>query len=461
MSTPTFTKTHNLIAYLAKPTEGEGFEQIIDFLNGSSLGDMSHHKDIYVNPSLTKKVFVNMKMVGTGLSRVVTPLFDNMLVPAAKKVSLIQDDVQLITIPTEPSTSKPHKKHKSKKQQTQAPKVPFPEPSPKHMLPLPSNDPLYGGEDSLKHKELMDLCTYLSNNVLELESEVIDIKSTYKERIEKLESKVDRLEEENIILKDLHSVHSKVDTAAPVVEKEKSFKQGRIIADIDEDHYGISNHLSCYKSEVQLLKLGDMSHHKDIYVNPSLTKKVFVNMKMVGTGLSGVVTPLFDNMLVPAAKKVSLIQDDVQSITIPTEPSTSKPHKKHKSKKQQTQAPKVPFPEPSPKHMLPLPSNDPLYGGEDSLKHKELMDLCTYLSNNVLELESEVIDIKSTYKERIEKLESKVDRLEEENIILKDLHSVHSKVDTAAPVVEKEKSFKQGRIIADIDEDVKINLEKA
>nr|GEV13005.1 hypothetical protein [Tanacetum cinerariifolium] len=227
MSTPTFAKTYNLIAYLAKHTESEGFEQIIDFINGSSvnyaltasliihtscikkfwtttkvktindeflsakttswnefsstmasaiiclatnqkfnfsryillslvknieagvpffmfprfvqllidhqLGDMSHHKDIYDNPSLTKKVLANMKRVGTGFSRVVTPLFDNMLVPAAKEV-------------------------------------------------------------------------------------VIDIKSTYKERIEKLEGRVDRLEEENMVLKELYNVYSKVDTAAPIAK---------------------------------------------------------------------------------------------------------------------------------------------------------------------------------------------------------------------------------------------------
>nr|GEY32631.1 hypothetical protein [Tanacetum cinerariifolium] len=154
-------------------------------------------------------------------------------------------------------------------------------------------------------------------------------------------------------------------------------------------------------------QLGDMSHHKDIYDNPSLIKKVFANMKRV---------------------------DDVQSIFIPTKPSTSKPHKKHKPKKQQTQAHKVPSPEPSPKHRLPSPSNDPLLG---------------------------VIDIKSTYKERIEKLKGRVNMLEEGNKVLKELHSVHSKVDTAAPVVEKEKLFKQERIIADIDEDVEINLEEA
>nr|GEW62335.1 hypothetical protein [Tanacetum cinerariifolium] len=37
MSTPTFAKTYNLIAYLEKPNESEGFIQIIDFLNGSSV----------------------------------------------------------------------------------------------------------------------------------------------------------------------------------------------------------------------------------------------------------------------------------------------------------------------------------------------------------------------------------------------------------------------------------------
>nr|GEZ26947.1 hypothetical protein [Tanacetum cinerariifolium] len=102
-------------------------------------------------------------------------------------------------------------------------------------LPSPSNDPLPGGKDSLKLKELIDLCTHFSNNVLELESEVIDFKYTYKERIEKLKGRVDRLKEQNGVLKELHDVYFKVDTAAPVVEKEKSFKHRRIIADIHED----------------------------------------------------------------------------------------------------------------------------------------------------------------------------------------------------------------------------------
>nr|GEX97480.1 putative ribonuclease H-like domain-containing protein [Tanacetum cinerariifolium] len=155
-----------------------------------------------------------------------------------------------------------------------------------------------------------------------------------------------------------------------------------------------------------------------------------------GTGFSGEVTPLFDNILVQDPEKVGILQANAQPIPIPTGPSTSKPQKKHKPKRKHTKEPK------------------------DSLKLKELMDLCTNLSNKFLDLKSEVIDIKSTYKSRIEKLESRVERLEEKNGVLKGLKGVHSTVDSNEPVMKKEKSFKQGRKIADIDANVEINLEK-
>ncbi|GKB26260.1 hypothetical protein Tco_0865661 [Tanacetum coccineum] len=37
MSTPKFAETYNLVAFLDKPKESKGFEQIIDFLNASSI----------------------------------------------------------------------------------------------------------------------------------------------------------------------------------------------------------------------------------------------------------------------------------------------------------------------------------------------------------------------------------------------------------------------------------------
>nr|GEU80817.1 reverse transcriptase domain-containing protein [Tanacetum cinerariifolium] len=145
---------------------------------------------------------------------------------------------------------------------------------------------------------------------------------------------------------------------------------------------------------VQLIinhQLGDMSHYKDIFDTPLLKKKVFANMKRVGIGFSGEVTLLFDNML-----------------------------NKHKTKRKHTKEPEVPPTESQYEHNVPLPSpsHDLLSSGKDSLKLKELMDLCTNLSNKVLDLESEVIDIKSTYKAKIEKIKSRVEKLEEENMLL-------------------------------------------
>nr|GEV87802.1 hypothetical protein [Tanacetum cinerariifolium] len=140
---------------------------------------------------------------------------------------------------------------------------------------------------------------------------------------------------------------------------------------------------------------------------------------IICTGFSREVTPLFDNMLVQAPEEVA-------EHNIP----------------------------------LPSPSHDPLPSGDDSLKLKELMDLCTNLSKKVLDLKSEVIKIKSTYKAKIKKLESRVERLEEENRVSKELKGVHSKVDSDEPITEKEESSKEGRKIAVIDADVEINLEK-
>nr|GEX06397.1 hypothetical protein [Tanacetum cinerariifolium] len=135
--------------------------------------------------------------------------------------------------------------------------------------------------------------------------------------------------------------------------------------------------------------------------------------------------------------------------------------KKHNPKRKHTQESEFPPTKSPVEQNLPSPSNNPLLSGEDSLKLKELMDLSTNLSNKVLKFESEVIDIKFTYQERIEKLEGRVERLEEENKVLKELKSVHSTDDANEPVMTNEKSSKQGRKIEDIDADVKINLEKA
>nr|GFB50937.1 hypothetical protein [Tanacetum cinerariifolium] len=113
-------------------------------------------------------------------------------------------------------------------------------------------------------------------------------------------------------------------------------------------------------------------------------------------------------------------------------------------------------------HQLPSPSNDPIPDADkESLKFQELMDLCTRLSNKVLGLESEVIDIKFSFTDKITKLEDKVHKLEEENKILKEKSFKFAKIDTATPVEDKEESFKHKRMIVDMDEEVEVNLAQA
>nr|GEW43556.1 putative ribonuclease H-like domain-containing protein [Tanacetum cinerariifolium] len=69
----------------------------------------------------------------------------------------------------------------------------------------------------------------------------------------------------------------------------------------------------------------DMSHHNEIFVNLSLIKKVSSDTKRVGTGYSGVITPLFEIMMVQAPEVVGDIPTDTQDIPILTQPSSSQP----------------------------------------------------------------------------------------------------------------------------------------
>ncbi|GKD25262.1 putative ribonuclease H-like domain-containing protein [Tanacetum coccineum] len=131
-------------------------------------------------------------------------------------------------------------------------------------------------------------------------------------------------------------------------------------------------------------QVGDMSTQDEIFVTPSHTKKVFCNMKRVGKGFSGAVTPLFPTMMVQA-------QEEMGEEPIVDEAATEE--------------------------NVPIQSNDPplsrvnTFGiGEDRLTLKELMDLYTKLSDKVLDLETiktaQANEIAS-FKKRVKKLERK------------------------------------------------------
>ncbi|GJR32693.1 hypothetical protein Tco_1108925 [Tanacetum coccineum] len=85
---------------------------------------MTKHKEIYVTPSHTKKVFANMKREGKGFSRKVTPLFEIMMVQAQEEdegieMPTVPQHTSTINQPSSSQTLKKQKLRKTKKQNTE------------------------------------------------------------------------------------------------------------------------------------------------------------------------------------------------------------------------------------------------------------------------------------------------------------------------------------------------------
>nr|GFC45434.1 hypothetical protein [Tanacetum cinerariifolium] len=218
MTNPTFAKTHNLIACLAKPAKSDEFEQIINFLNGSS-----------VRYALTASPTIRTSCIKQ--------------VWSMAKVKTVNDEVRVQAL-------------------IDGKKVTIKESSIHHTLRLDD-------EEGTSYLANDDIFTSLVNiGALVLKPPLgMNLAALW--------------HQQSSVLPQTRSLTSPVD-----------------------------------------YQLGDMSHHQDIYDNLSLTKKDFTNMKRVGTGFFRVFRSLFENMLFPSTKKVGQAQDDV---SIPTEPSTSKP----------------------------------------------------------------------------------------------------------------------------------------
>ncbi|GKB44058.1 hypothetical protein Tco_0889000, partial [Tanacetum coccineum] len=210
-----------------------------------------------------------------------------------------------------------------------------------------------------------------------------------------------------------------------------------------------------------------MTKHKGIYVTPSHTKKVFANIKREGKGFSGKVTPLFQTMMVQAPEDMgedSAAPNDSHSIPIITQPSSSKPQKKKFRWKQRKDiGPTEPIPdEDTNKEPISTPSCDPLQSGEDRLQLTKLMSLCTSLQEKVLDLE----EAKTAQAKEIASLKKRVKQLEKRRKSrtsrLKRLMKVGSasKVESSNDVSlgAQEDASKQGRKIADLDSDEEVTL---
>ncbi|GKA63980.1 hypothetical protein Tco_0763586 [Tanacetum coccineum] len=206
-----FASSHNMVAFLDKPTESDGFEQIVDFLNAHPIKyALTVNPTIYtacieqlwatakvktINEEVQIQALVDKKKGHTFISN-----HDYSSIRIRGEGSEIPTDSHHTPTTTQPSTSKPQKKQSRRKQrkgtevsQPSGPTKPMTDETENvESVPTHSNDPLLSGEDRLKLNELMELNTSLSKRVIDLEktktSQAAEI-TELKERVKKLEKK--------------------------------------------------------------------------------------------------------------------------------------------------------------------------------------------------------------------------------------------------------------------------------
>ncbi|GJS78205.1 retrovirus-related pol polyprotein from transposon TNT 1-94 [Tanacetum coccineum] len=249
MSTPTFSDTHNMVAFLENPAESDGFHEIIDFLNANQI-----HYALTVNPTIY------------------TPYIEQFW--ATAKIKTVNEEHQLQAL-------------------VDKKKVIITETSIRSDLHVEDA----GGIDCLPTATI------------------------FKE--------LARMGAKTIAWNEFSSTMA---SAIIYLATNQKFNLSKYIFDA---------------------MLGDMSHHKKIYVNSSHTKKIFANMKREGKDFSGRVTPLSATMMVQANQEEGSRRKQKNTIIVP-HPSDSTVDVLNKES-------------------VPTHSNDLLLSGEDRLKLTDLV----------------------------------------------------------------------------------------
>ncbi|GJV38480.1 hypothetical protein Tco_1410957 [Tanacetum coccineum] len=269
MSDQKFADTHNLVAFFEKPTESEGFEEIVDFLNANLIKyALTINPTIYCSCIKQFWDIVKAKMVNGEVQ--LQALVDKKKVIITE--STIKRDLQLEdangvdclpnAVIFEQLTLMGYEKLSQKLTFYKAffsPQWKFlihtilqylkhiaDEVANEENVPIQSNDPplsrvniLGSGENRLSLKELMDLCTKLSDRVLDLETtrtaqakEIASLKKRVKKLERKKKSKTPGMKRLFKIGRSAQVVSSEDEGLG---DQEDASKQGRKIANIDAD----------------------------------------------------------------------------------------------------------------------------------------------------------------------------------------------------------------------------------
>ncbi|GJY50172.1 hypothetical protein Tco_0440128 [Tanacetum coccineum] len=163
---PKIADSHNKVAFLAKPTESDEFEQILDFLNANPI-----KYALTVNPTIytscieqfwatTKVKTVNgevqLQALGDGKKVIITETsgMGKTFSETTLYKAFLSPSMEKFFDPYYSAILKPIVDEAANEEN----------------VPTFSNDPLLSGEDSLKLNDLMEICTKLQQRVLDLEN---------------------------------------------------------------------------------------------------------------------------------------------------------------------------------------------------------------------------------------------------------------------------------------------------
>ncbi|GJW49398.1 hypothetical protein Tco_0090749 [Tanacetum coccineum] len=279
MSNPKFAETHNLVAFLEKPEESDGFKEIIDFLNAC-----------YVQYALT----VNPTIYTTCIEQFW----------AFAKAKIVNEERQIQAL--------------------------------------------------VNKKKVIITETSIRSDLKLDDAEGIDCLPTAT-----IFAKLERMA--------WNEFSSTMASTIICLATNQIFNFSKYIFDNMVKHLEGGVKFLMYSRFVQVFldkQVEGITRHKEVYVTPSHTKKVFANMKRPGK-FYGRVTPLFPTMMIQASEDMgedSADPSDSYSTPIISQPSSSKPQKKSRRKQRKESGATKPVTDEA---HVSTPSYDPPQSGED------------------------------------------------------------------------------------------------
>ncbi|GJZ58123.1 hypothetical protein Tco_0613617 [Tanacetum coccineum] len=201
-----------MVAYLKKPTGCEGFQEIVDFLNGSYIRTVDNGEQ-GITATIDGKEFTITE-------------------------ASVRRHLPLAYVDAEEGEGSGHPSEPQPPPSTAQPnyKEPIPNvkvPTPPYDSPLPRVNTLGSDEGSMTLLELTVLCTTLSKKVESLEADLKQTKKVYGAAYTKLIKKVKKLEK--TVKSNQARRRAKIVVSDDEEDLEDSSKQGRMIEEIDQD----------------------------------------------------------------------------------------------------------------------------------------------------------------------------------------------------------------------------------